>query len=411
MAEEFMTTASPFAHPFYVMAKPAGAACNLHCRYCYYLEKRKLYAGAKQMMMSDELLETFIRDYIAAQTTPSVLFTWHGGEPLLRSVTFYEKVIRLQRKYAGGRQIDNAIQTNGTRIDDRWADFFHRNGWLVGVSIDGPKPMHDAFRPYADGRGSFDEVMRGIECLDRHEVEWNAMATVNRLNGDHPRAVYHFFKDIGCKYIQFTPVVERTALHANGTLLASVNEEATLTDFSVRPEQWGAFLCTLFDEWVRHDVGETFVGLFDSTLANWVGVSPGMCAMSNTCGRVLAMEWNGDVYACDHFVFPSYRLGNVRETTFIEMLKSDRQQQFARSKQSSLPQQCRECRWLFACNGECPRNRFARTLTGEPGLNYLCAGYRRFFAHVAPYMDYMRDCLVQQTAPSLVMEAIRKGEI
>lgn len=402
-------TCQPLASLFFVMAKPIGATCNLHCSYCYYLEKEALYAPAQQAVMNDQLLDQFIHDYIEAQTTSSVLFTWHGGEPLLLPLEFYEKVIRLQRKYAGGRAIDNVIQTNGTLIDDRWADFFHQEGWLVGVSIDGPRIMHDAYRRNVTGKGSFDRVMRGIDCLNRHQVEWNAMATVNHINGDHPETVYHFFKDIGCQYIQFTPVVERSMPHANGTRLASADEDGTITDYSVSAEQWGRFLCTIFDEWVRQDVGQTFVEIFDATLANWMGVTPGVCALAKTCGRALAMEWNGDVYLCDHFVFPAYRLGNIRERAFVEMMTDKRQQTFAYAKQAALPRQCRQCEWRFTCNGECPRNRFLTTSDGERGLNYLCAGYRAFFAHVAPYMDYMRQCLLNDDAPAMVMEAIRNG--
>lgn len=399
-------TASPFAHPMYVMAKPVGAACNLHCDYCYYLEKAHLYKGEVRPALSDELLEHFVREYIESQTTAEVLFTWHGGEPLLRPISFYEKVVALQRRYARGRRIANSLQTNGTLIDDRWAQFFHDQGWLIGVSIDGPEAYHDAYRHTRGGGPSFRKVMAGIDTLRRHGVEWNALAVANRLNADHPLAFYHFFKDIGCRYIQVTPVVERLSPHADGRQLASLRDAGEVAPFSVRPRQWGQFLCTIFDEWVRHDVGSYYVNLFDATLANWVGVAPGLCTMAKHCGHAGAMEHNGDVYSCDHFVFPEYRLGNIREQSLVEMMYGERQRQFGRAKADSLPGQCRQCQWLRACHGECPRNRFALTADGEPGLNYLCEGYREFFAHVAPYMEVMARLLDAHRPPADIMRLL-----
>lgn len=388
-----MTTVYPFYHPFYVMAKPIGSACNLRCRYCYYLEKGALYPNGGRHVLEDPLLEHFIRDYIASQAAPQVLFTWHGGEPLLLPLSYYEHVVQLERRYAGGRQIDNVIQTNGTLINDSWASFFHDQGWLVGVSIDGPREYHDAYRRHSDGKGSFDDVIRGIDCLNRHHVEWNAMAVVNRANAEHPLEFYNFFKSIGCHYIQFTPVVERFVQKQGATRLASAAEEGVLADYSVTPQQWGHFVCTIFDEWVRKDIGETFVQLFDATLANWLGVAPGVCALATTCGQAVAMEWNGDVYSCDHFVFPEFLLGNIRQHTITELMMSARQQAFGESKLTSLPSQCRQCRWLFACHGECPRNRFVPT--SEPGrkLNYLCEGYRMFFHHAEPAMNRMAEAI------------------
>ena len=408
-----MSTYAPFARPLYVMLKPAGALCNLACEYCYYTEKSKLYANNPQQVMSDELLERFIQQYLDAQTQPQVLFTWHGGETLMRPLAFYRKAMDLQRKYARGRTIDNCIQTNGTMLTDEWCRFFHDNHWLVGVSIDGPQEFHDEYRRNRQGRPSFVKVMRGIELLNKHQVEWNGMAVVNDYNADYPLDFYRFFKDIGCRYLQFAPIVERILPHADGRHLAAVDEEegSRLADFSVSPAQWGEFLCTLFDEWVRHDVGQYFIQLFDSTLANWVGQEPGVCTLARTCGHAGVMEWNGDVYACDHFVFPQYKLGNLHTKTLVEMMYSPRQQQFGQAKADSLPAQCRQCDYLFACNGECPKNRFCRTRDGEPGLNYLCEGYHRFFAHAAPYMDYMKRELLAGRPPANVMEAIRRGEI
>lgn len=404
-----MAIASPFSRPLYVMTKPAGASCNLACEYCYYLEKLQLYRHDARHVMSDEMLERFVKQYIESQTMQQVLFCWHGGETLMRPLSFYEKVVRLQRQYAQGRQIDNIIQTNGTMIDDRWAQFFHDQGWLVGVSIDGPEEFHDEYRRNKAGRPSWRQVMRGINCLNKHQVEWNAMAVVNDFNADYPLDFYQFFKDIGCHYLQFTPIVERISTHPDGRHLASMADDAQaeLADFSVTPEQWGHFLCTVFDQWVRNDVGSTFVQLFDTTLANWMGMEGSLCTMARECGHAGVMEYNGDVYSCDHFVFPEYKLGNIRDNTLTEMMYSDRQRAFGQNKYRSLPQQCKSCHYLFACHGECPKNRFSETAQGEPGLNYLCQGYYRFFEHVAPYMDFMKRELTAHRPPSNVMDAIK----
>ena len=408
-----MTTFAPFARPLYVMLKPAGALCNLACDYCYYLEKSKLYQDNPKHVMSDELLEKFIEEYINSQTSPNVLFTWHGGETLMRPLSFYQKAVELQRKYARGRQIDNCLQTNGTLLTDEWCRFLHDNGWLVGISIDGPQEFHDEYRKNKQGRPSFVKVMQGINLLKKHNVEWNAMAVVNDYNADYPLEFYHFFKELDCHYIQFAPIVERLAPHADGRHLAAVDEDSKegLADFSVTTRQWGNFLCTIFDEWVRHDVGNYYIQLFDSTLANWVGEQPGVCTLAKTCGHAGVMEFNGDVYSCDHFVFPQYKLGNIYSKTLVEMMYGERQQKFGLAKRDALPTQCKECPYLFACNGECPKNRFCKTKDGEPGLNYLCQGYYRFFDHAAPYMDFMKRELQAKRAPANVMEAIRKGEI
>ena len=408
-----MTTLAPFARPLYVMLKPAGALCNLACDYCYYLEKSKLYQDNPKHVMSDELLEKFIEEYINSQTSPQVLFTWHGGETLMRPLSFYQKAVELQRKYARGRQIDNCLQTNGTLLTDEWCLFLHDNQWLVGISIDGPQEFHDEYRKNKQGRPSFVKVMQGINLLKKHNVEWNAMAVVNDYNADYPLEFYHFFKELDCHYIQFAPIVERLAPHADGRHLAAVDEDSKegLADFSITPRQWGNFLCTIFDEWVRHDVGNYYIQLFDSTLANWVGEQPGVCTLAKTCGHAGVMEFNGDVYSCDHFVFPQYKLGNIYSKTLVEMMYGERQQKFGLAKRDSLPTQCKECPYLFACNGECPKNRFCKTKDGEPGLNYLCQGYYQFFDHVAPYMDFMKRELQAKRAPANVMEAIRKGEI
>ena len=402
--------ATPFAKPLYVMLKPAGAHCNLACKYCYYLEKNNLYDKSHRHIMSDEMLEQFTREYIEAQTMPQVLFTWHGGEPLMRSIDFYKKALALQKKYARGRRIDNVIQTNGTMLTDEWCEFFAQNNWLVGISIDGPQKYHDHYRLTTTGNPSWQKVMHGIELLKKHHVEWNAMAVVNAYNADHPLEFYHFFKDNGCQYLQFTPIVERLTQHQDGRTLASLadDKEIPLADFSVTPEQWGNFLCAIFDEWVRNDVGKMFVEIFDCTLANWMGVLPGICAYSKNCGHAGVMEHNGDVYSCDHFVFPEYKLGNIRDHTLIEMLYGDKQHAFSRLKHTSLPRQCKECDMEFACHGECPKNRFEKDKYGEPGLNYLCKGYYQYYSHVAPYMDFMKRELQAQRPPANIMEALKK---
>lgn len=401
--------ANPFAKPLYVMLKPAGAHCNLACKYCYYLEKNKLYPTAQRHLMSNEMLEQFTREYIEAQTMNQVLFTWHGGEPLLRSIDFYRKALSLQQKYAGGRRIDNVIQTNGTLLTDEWCEFFAQKHWLVGISIDGPQPDHDHYRLTAAGKPSWKKVMQGIKLLKKHGVEWNAMAVVNAYNANHPMEFYRFFKENGCQFLQFTPIVERLTRHEDGRTLASLadKDEISLSEASVAPEQWGYFLCAIFDEWVRKDVGKIFVEIFDCTLANWMGISPGICAYSKECGHAGVMEHNGDVYSCDHFVFPEYKLGNIRDHSLIDMLYGEQQQEFSRLKHSSLPRQCKECDMEFACHGECPKNRFMKDKYGDSGLNYLCPGYYHYYQHVAPYMDYMKQELMSQRPPSNIMKVVQ----
>ena len=403
--------ATPFAKPLYVMLKPAGAHCNLACKYCYYLEKNNLYQNSHRHLMTDEMLEQFTREYIEAQTMPQVLFTWHGGEPLMRSIDFYKKALALQKKYAHGKQIDNVIQTNGTLLTDEWCEFFAQNHWLVGISIDGPQEYHDHYRVTPAGKPSWEKVMQGISLLKKHRVEWNAMAVVNAYNAEHPLEFYHFFRDNGCQYLQFTPIVERLTEHEDGRTLASLadDREIPLADASVTPAQWGNFLCTIFDDWVRHDVGKMFVEIFDCTLANWMGVLPGICAYSKECGHAGVMEHNGDVYSCDHFVFPEYKLGNIRDQSLIDMLYGEKQQAFSRLKHTSLPRQCKECDMEFACHGECPKNRFEKDKYGEPGLNYLCQGYYQYYTHVAPYMDFMKRELLAQRPPANIMNVLKNN--
>lgn len=395
---------NPFARPLYVMTKPAGAHCNLACDYCYYLEKQKLYQNAEKHVMSDQLTEVFVREYIQSQFVREVNFTWHGGEPMIRPLSYYKNVVRWQRQYAEGKAILNCLQTNGTLLTPEWCRFLHDEGWLVGVSIDGPQDMHDAYRMKRNGGPTWEKVMKGIEMLDRYEVEWNAMAVVNDITAARPLDFYRFFRDeLGCQYLQFTPVVERIRRHEDGRHLAHVmdGEEYNVAPFSVTPEAWGTFLCTIFDEWYSNDVGEMFVQTFEATLANWAGVTPGVCSLSDWCGHAAVMEHNGDIYCCDHFVFPEYYLGNIRHRGILDMLNSEKQMAFADMKTKGLPTQCLQCRWQFACHGECPRNRFVRTKDGEPGLNYLCSGYHSFFEHVAPFMDELKERFCDKEESSL----------
>ncbi len=363
---------APFSHPVYVMAKPAGAACNLRCAYCYYLDTSPR-SEAPVSMMSDALLEEFVRQYIEMQTTDSVLFTWHGGEPTLRGLDFYRRVVQLQRRWAGSRHVDNALQTNGTLLTADWCRFLHDEQWLVGISLDGPQHLHDAYRRNAQGRPTHAAVMRGVELCQRFGVEWNAMATVNRATAAEPLAFYRFFRDNGCRYLQFTPVVERVA--------------GQVTSWSVTPEAWGAFLCAVFDEWWRRDVGTMFVQLFESTLAGWVGMTPGVCTMGRSCGHAAIIEADGAVYSCDHFATAEHRLGYLSaETTLLGMMHSEKQRAFGMQKTAALTAECRRCPWLRLCNGECPRTRFALSADGQAGHSYLCGGYRRYFAHTATAM-------------------------
>lgn len=393
------------------MLKPVGSICNLDCSYCYYLEKESLYANTAKHFMSEELLERFIKDYLRSQTKAEVLFTWHGGEALMRPIKFYQKALDLQKKYGGDRPIDNSIQTNGVLLTDEWCEFFKRNNFLVGISIDGPQEFHDKYRRTKQGHSSFDQVMRGVELLKKHQVEFNAMAVINSDNVKHPLEVYNFFKEVGCQFIQFSPIVERVSTDDNGLKFSNPTESgaAEVAPYTVDPEEFADFYIKIFDEWVRKDVGSTYIQLFDSTLANWVGQPPGVCTLAKTCGHAGVMEFNGDVYSCDHFVYPEFKIGNIYSQNLTSMMYSDKQQKFGNSKFTSLPRQCRECRYLFACYGECPKNRFITDKYGEPGLNYLCKGLYKFFDHVRPYMSYMKEEYENQRPPANIMDWVNRG--
>jgi uncharacterized protein len=378
---------------FHVLAKPIGPICNLDCKYCFYLEKENLYPGERNWAMRDDVLETFIRQYIEAQEVREVYFAWQGGEPTLLGVEYFERVVELQETYRGGRKIFNAMQTNGTLLDDRWCAFFAERGFLIGLSIDGPAELHDRYRVTKSGQASFETVMAGLRLLQKHGVEFNTLTVVNRANALQPLEVYRFLKGIGSGFLQFIPLVERTA---RGMKLAEPpvvgeggGELSPVTEWSVEAEQYGRFLCEIFDEWVRRDVGRVFVQLFDVALQNWMGIGSSLCVFAETCGKAMAIEHNGDLYSCDHYVYPRYKLGNIMNAGLREMAESPGQVKFGNAKLDSLPEYCRKCEVRFACNGECPKHRFIRTPDGEEGLNYLCAAYKKFFTHIDPYMRAM----------------------
>lgn len=408
-----MTTARA---PFHLMTKPMGSKCNLDCTYCFYLEKEHLYPATDSFRMKPEVLEAYVRGYIAAQPGPVVSFAWQGGEPTLAGVGFFRRVVELQRQYAAGRTIENALQTNGTLLDDEWGAFLAREKFLVGLSVDGPAPLHDAYRVDKGGQASFERVMAGLEVLRKHGVEFNTLTTVHRRNVAAPLEVYRFLRAAGSCYLQFIPIVERAARPGTpaGLWLAAppeLDDDATLdehvTEWSVRPAEYGEFLCRIFDEWVQHDVGRIFVQQFDSALANWVGEPAGVCVFTENCGRALAVEHNGDVYSCDHYVYPRYRLGNLLNTALPDLVDSPQQAAFGAAKSSTLPRYCRECPVRFACHGECPKHRFLRTPHGEPGLNYLCRGYQRFFTHIDSPMRTMGALLQSGRAPAEIMQLPR----
>ena len=399
----------PFA--FQAMAKPIGPACNLNCTYCYYLEKQKLYKDSGSFRMSEELLEKFIKQYIWVQQVNTIQFVWQGGEPTLLGLDYFKLVVALQKKYADGKKIENAFQTNGTLLDDEWCAFFNKHNFLVGISIDGPKHVHDAHRSYRNGAPSFDNVMRGVFLLQKHKVEFNILTVIHRHNVQFALEIYNFLKFIGSGFLQFIPIVERRKKIADPATLDLVgpdDPDAYVTDWSVRPDEFGNFLITVFNEWVKRDVGKVFVLQFDSALANWVGEAPGICIFSKTCGEAVVVEHNGDVYSCDHYVYPEYKLGNIKDQTLFSLLRSEKQQEFGQNKLTGLPQQCIKCTYRFACHGECPKHRFLKSFDGEPGLNYLCGGYKKFFAHVNPFMNFMKEELRASRPPSNVMQWAQK---
>jgi uncharacterized protein len=408
---------------FHILAKPTGAICNLDCKYCFFLSKEMLYPGSR-FRMADELLEEYMRQYIEAQAVPQVTVAWQGGEPTLMGVDFFRRSIEYAEKYKKpDMTIECTIQTNGTTLDDEWGEFFREHSFLVGISIDGPQALHDAYRVDKGGKPTFDRVMRGLDLLKKHNVDFNVLCTVHAANADHPVEVYRFFRDeLGAEFIQFIPIIER----ASETTLPVANlgwgerpgetrplyiqEGDLVTERSVQPEQYGRFLIGIFDEWVRRDVGRVYVQHFDVALGAWVGQPGGVCIFAPTCGNALAIEHNGDLYSCDHFVEPDYLLGNIQDVPMIELVASDEQRKFGQDKQDSLPRYCRECEVRFACHGGCPKNRFIETPDGEPGLNYLCAGYKAFFNHIDQPMRIMAELLRRDRAPAEIVQILAAQE-
>lgn len=393
---------------FHLLAKPTGAICNLDCAYCFFLDKELLYPGSK-FRMSDAVLERYIRQLIESHRVDQVTVAWQGGEPTLMGLDFYRKAMALEEKYRRpGMTFLNTMQTNGTLLNDEWGEFFKEHNFLIGLSLDGPRDLHDVYRVDKGGQPTFDKVMRGLRLLQKHGVEYNLLTTVNRVNADYPLEVYQFLRDeAGADWMQFIPVVER--INENGLTLYQAG--TTVSDRSVLPEQFGDFLTTIFDEWVRHDVGRIYVQTFEAAARNWLGLeSSGMCVFNETCGQGLALEHNGDLYACDHFVEPDYHLGNIQDEHMIKLVASPQQLKFGASKRDTLPQYCLECDVRFACHGECPKNRFLTTPDGEPGLNYLCAGFKHFFHHVDFPMKLMAGLIRRGRSAAEVMQVLAVEE-
>lgn len=405
---------------FNIMLKPAGSLCNLDCQYCYYLDKSEIYGG-HEPRMSIDMLETVVKEYIGANDVPEVTFNWHGGEPLILGLDFYKKALEFERKYADGKIIHNTLQTNGTLITAEWADFLAKNDFLVGISIDGPADIHDRYRRDKGGYPTFDRVMAGLMNLQRAGAEYNTMSTVNKFSEGRGLEVYLFLKSLGSRFMQFMPVVEHVKYPTDAKgkmnkrlrpfIVKPSTEGAMLSPWSISDIAYGKFMCDIFDYWVRNDVGRYYVNLFDATLANWCGAMPGTCVHARVCGGNAVIEHNGDLYPCDHFVYPEYLLGNIRENDIKTLMQSQKQTDFGLDKRSALPTKCARCKYLFACNGECPKHRFNRTENGETGLNALCMGYFKFFDHVAPYMDMMKSLLQEKRAPAEIMPMIKLGLI
>lgn len=385
-------------YPFHLMAKPAGPACNLACSYCFYREKEALFNAKSSYKMSDNVLETYIREYIAAVPADEVNFSWQGGEPTLMGIDFFTHAIELQQKYAQGKRITNSLQTNGVLIDDEWAAFLRKHSFLVGLSLDGPPDIHDTYRVFSDKSPSSSAVLKGLHALQRHNVEYNTLTCVTRTSAKKPLDVYNFLVENGVTFMQFIPIVERipdTAAKELGLDLAvpvepgEEPETAHVTRWSVEPRQFGAFLNTIFDYWVQRHVGSVFVQHFDIALAQWCGVPSHLCFFAQRCGNALIIEHNGDVYACDHYMYPHYKRGNILENKLANMVYSDKQRAFGDAKETALPPFCQRCKVRFACNGGCPKHRFLLTKQGDPGLSYLCAGYKKFFTHIDAAMQHM----------------------
>lgn len=398
--------AATLSPAFHVMAKPTGAICNLDCKYCFYLSKAALYPGSA-FRMSDEVMEAYVRQIIEAHDTPEITIAWQGGEPTLMGLDFYRRVIEAVKRWQRpGARVEHTIQTNGILLDAQWCEFLRENRFLVGISLDGPRELHDVYRRDKGAQGTFDRVLRAVQLMRREGVQLNILCTVNSANSKHPLAVYRFFRDeLKARYLQFIPIVER--INDNG--LTILQQGNTVTDRSVRPESYGRFLIEIFDDWVRHDVGSVFVQMIDAIFSTWVYGHSSLCIFRPTCGKGVALEHNGDLYSCDHFVEPKYLLGNIRQTPLVQLVNSEPQRRFGDDKRDTLPTYCRECGFLFECHGECPKNRFVLAPDGEPGLNYLCAGLKAYFGHVDRYMRIMA-ALVRKGHPASEIMGILQTE-
>lgn len=403
---------------FHMMIKPIGAVCNLNCTYCYYLEKMNIYKDKTDMpnkfRMSDSILEEYTKVYIKSQPieNPRVVFAWQGGEATMLGIDFFRKAIKFQNKYSDGRRIENTLQTNGMLIDEEWGKFLSENNFLVGISIDGPKNIHNYYRKNIGGKGSYDRVMQSIYILNKYKVQFNTMSVVSNITAKDPVKVYRFLKSLGTTWLQFSPIQERRATDDNVDLKLVANDyegEAKVTKESVRPKEWGNFLIKIFDEWVRNDVGKIFIKEFDAALEAWCGFMPSSCIHSKYCGDGLIIEHNGDVYSCDHHVYPQYKLGNILETDLLDMANSDKQKEFGHNKYDTLSKKCLSCDYLTACYGECPKHRFNKTKEGEDQA-YLCEGYYAFYEHIAPYMHVMRTLKKIGKAPAEIMDLIKLQE-
>ena len=384
---------------FNMMFKPVGAECNLGCSYCYYQDKVRLYDEHSYLSM--DCLEKVIKEYIGINASEQIVFDWHGGEPLLLGLDYLKKIVEIQRKHRGNKHIYNTIQTNATLLTADFAAFFKENNFLVGVSIDGPQDIHDKFRKDKGGNPTFLKVMRGVELLHRYAVDFNTLTTISKAGEGRGIEVYSFLKNIGSHYMQFMPVYEY--VDSKNNIASPDDKQSALASWSVSPIEYGKFMCDIFDCWVRNDVGSYFVNLFDSTLANYCGMNPGTCVYSETCGANAVMEHNGDIYPCDHFVYPHYKLGNVKESSLREIVSSENATRFGIDKRNSLPAQCLRCEYYFACHGECPKHRFAMSDKNESGLNSLCEGLYYFFSHVDPYMQMMKNLILEGKEAKLIM--------
>ncbi len=404
----------PVPAGFHLMAKPAGPACNLACDYCFYREKKIFFSEDQTLRMSDEILEAYIREYIKSQPGNTVAFEWQGGEPTLAGLDFFQHALILQKKYNAGKQISNSLQTNGTLIDDEWCAFLKKNNFLVGLSLDGPEAVHNAYRKDKNGHPTFNKVFNALKMMQEHGVEVNVLAAVNRESSKYPLEIYRFFREADVRFIQFIPVVERDAdpkAQQLGIPLAvpptitQVETSTAVTQWSVKPHQFGEFLIRIYDEWIRQDVGEIFVMNFEWCLGAWAGTRPGMCHFSAQCGQNLIMEHNGDIFSCDHFMYPDFCLGNIHEGGLFEIVKSRKQIAFGTAKESTLPEYCQRCNVLFACRGGCPKHRFSVTPDGKPGLNYLCPGFKHFFEHIQPSMERMLALIYKGKPVNLIMNS------